>query len=323
MKIKVLTSQHEDMFFRVVIQAVDPLSKEHLDLVSNPIRVVSKPGQLLKRRKVKAKKTTPQEQYNNNNNSAIPSNSLVSSLLAQATANGTLSNTTGSSPVHSPISTPSYSPQCCNQEQQQNKRPLDVPAHDDVNLAHTMSRLEEQQLLLQQIKRQYSPHHQHQQQYPPLHSSSSDEFEYLFQKLMDSYNNLPMEDRTYKIRKVLGSSSPFAVQNISQFADIISSEINPQLPIQQMQQQQQLNMNNTNNQHHLHHQQPQHLQNNHQLVRSLPNQSCCDQDAPSFHSLGPAKSEFDGLDPVYPDLFNVGDIFGNSDYTLQVPLEMY
>jgi len=42
LRIKVLTSQHEDMLFRVVITAVDSIGKETLQLLTEPIKVVSK-----------------------------------------------------------------------------------------------------------------------------------------------------------------------------------------------------------------------------------------------------------------------------------------
>jgi len=59
-RIKVLTSQLEDMFFRVVIKLVDPRTrKEYPQLVclSHPIRVVSKPDQVKK--KIKKRKRAP------------------------------------------------------------------------------------------------------------------------------------------------------------------------------------------------------------------------------------------------------------------------
>jgi len=51
-KIKVLTSQHEDMFFRVQLRVVDQLTKEEfpsLVALSAPIKVISKPDQIQKK----------------------------------------------------------------------------------------------------------------------------------------------------------------------------------------------------------------------------------------------------------------------------------
>lgn len=59
-RIKVLTSQLEDMFFRVVVKLVDPRTKKeypHLVCLSHPIRVVSKPDQVKK--KIKKRKRAP------------------------------------------------------------------------------------------------------------------------------------------------------------------------------------------------------------------------------------------------------------------------
>jgi hypothetical protein len=52
LRIKVLTSQHEDMFFKVKIQGQEPVSKQdvpNLKVITAPIKVISKPEQLKKR----------------------------------------------------------------------------------------------------------------------------------------------------------------------------------------------------------------------------------------------------------------------------------
>jgi hypothetical protein len=52
LRIKVLTSQHEDMFFKVKIQGQDPVTKQdvpNLKVITAPIKVISKPEQLKKR----------------------------------------------------------------------------------------------------------------------------------------------------------------------------------------------------------------------------------------------------------------------------------
>lgn len=52
LRIKVLTSQHEDMFFKVLIQGQDPVTQQdipNLRVVTAPIKVISKPEQLKKR----------------------------------------------------------------------------------------------------------------------------------------------------------------------------------------------------------------------------------------------------------------------------------
>lgn len=52
LRIKVLTSQHEDMFFKVSIQGHDPVSKQEIPnllVITSPIKVISKPEQLKKR----------------------------------------------------------------------------------------------------------------------------------------------------------------------------------------------------------------------------------------------------------------------------------
>lgn len=52
LRIKVLTSQHEDMFFKVAIQGQDPITKQEIPnmrVLTAPIKVISKPEQLKKR----------------------------------------------------------------------------------------------------------------------------------------------------------------------------------------------------------------------------------------------------------------------------------
>ncbi|EGC29651.1 hypothetical protein DICPUDRAFT_42559, partial [Dictyostelium purpureum] len=52
LRIKVLTSQHEDMFFRVKIEGQDPITKEPIGglyALTTSIKVISKPEQLKKK----------------------------------------------------------------------------------------------------------------------------------------------------------------------------------------------------------------------------------------------------------------------------------
>jgi hypothetical protein len=62
LKIKVLTSQHEDMFFRAKIVALDPLTGREFTpsiiAYSEPIKVISKPEQLKKRKPTKKRTLT-------------------------------------------------------------------------------------------------------------------------------------------------------------------------------------------------------------------------------------------------------------------------
>jgi len=55
LRIKVLTSQHEDMLFRVKLSAVDPISGTTFGVISQPIKVISKLTQL------KGKSANPKE----------------------------------------------------------------------------------------------------------------------------------------------------------------------------------------------------------------------------------------------------------------------
>jgi len=62
-KVKVLTSQHEDMLFRIRIQAVNLITKEVLEVISYPIKVVSKLKLLCtKKRKISTRKLSSCEE---------------------------------------------------------------------------------------------------------------------------------------------------------------------------------------------------------------------------------------------------------------------
>jgi len=56
LRIQVLSSQHEDSFFRIKVIALDPVTGREFDppinVVSNPIKVISKPGQQKQKRKL-------------------------------------------------------------------------------------------------------------------------------------------------------------------------------------------------------------------------------------------------------------------------------
>lgn len=60
LRIKVLTSQHEDMLFKVKIQGQNPMTKEDipgLSVITSPIKVISKPEQLKKKNKESKKRS--------------------------------------------------------------------------------------------------------------------------------------------------------------------------------------------------------------------------------------------------------------------------
>lgn len=61
MRIKVLTSQHEDMLFKIRVQGYNPLTKEEIPgmhIISAPIKVISKPEQIKKRQPSKKRTLT-------------------------------------------------------------------------------------------------------------------------------------------------------------------------------------------------------------------------------------------------------------------------
>jgi len=64
-KIKVLTSQHEDMLFRVRISGIDPMNQIPFEVYSHPIKVISKLTQLKKKDDISASPATSSKKRGN------------------------------------------------------------------------------------------------------------------------------------------------------------------------------------------------------------------------------------------------------------------
>jgi len=131
-RLKVLTSQHEDMFFRVKIRALQPVTQQEfnppLEVISLPIKVVSKPEQLKGRRKTAT---------NSSSSGSVPTSALSSNT-------GSSSSTTISSSTTVETSSP---PSRTNRGGSKKRSLTDM-------LVETVNRLEKQQQVHQKLLEQ-------------------------------------------------------------------------------------------------------------------------------------------------------------------------
>jgi len=191
LRIKVLTSQHEDMFFRVLIQGLDPISRQpitNLRVFTEPIKVISKPEQIKKRlaedASVEPKRNT--NIANSVNGAATPSQLIV----RKRTTNDLLAESLGR----------------IEQQQQHHGKILE-------NL---------QQILELQTppKRRCTS--------PTLaknaEKEAENEFLSAFSSLLRAYNCLDPNQRPVAIRQLMRSVASCDLENFSEMIDMISAE---------------------------------------------------------------------------------------------------
>lgn len=185
LRIKVLTSQHEDMFFRVLIQGLDPITRApiaNLRLYTEPIKVISKPEQIKKR------------------------------ISEETQISDTKTPRTISNPANTPALTPrKRSPNDSlmesmgriEQQQQQHGKML------------------EQILELQQ---QASPAKRACTSPPPKCLEIDCDFASAFNGLLRSYSALDRDHRAIAVRQLMRSVNPTDLENLSEMIDMFSAE---------------------------------------------------------------------------------------------------
>eukprot|EP01103_Thecamoeba_quadrilineata_P005312 TRINITY_DN15128_c0_g1_i1.p1 TRINITY_DN15128_c0_g1~~TRINITY_DN15128_c0_g1_i1.p1 ORF type:complete len:428 (-),score=94.10 TRINITY_DN15128_c0_g1_i1:33-1316(-) len=235
LRIKVLTSQHENSFFRVKIFLLDPNTGMpfHPSLVvfSEPVKVISKPEQ------VKKKAPAPAASSSTNANNSKKRN--VNDLLLE-----TISRIEEQQREH----------------QQMIQKLLRVNENSKVSLHH--QQMQGQQMI--QLNGQIQPSQSY-QQYPmqyglpmdnmkqtyaepfltgtvcatpsppppatdysmpivPSAGLEESEFDSSFRHFFKVYNNLPAEEKPIKIRKLIRNSSQRDTEKISEFLDLFMTE---------------------------------------------------------------------------------------------------
>jgi hypothetical protein len=197
LRIKVLSSQLEDMFFRVRFRTIDSMTKEVVDrfsVLTDPIKVISKPDQLKK--KTKSKKRP------------LPSatKSLSSSTSAPSVATATVDPALVQALVR------------IEQQQAEQQKLLELLTKK----THKAKKLTVHSTPSQQQPTS-APAETNPSPTSPLVKEKED-FDTLFTSFMSIYNSLGSEDRPAKIRKLVRTLPTREVEKLSELLDMFWAE---------------------------------------------------------------------------------------------------
>jgi len=188
-RLKVLSSQHEDMFFRVKFVALDPITKQEvapsLVVLSAPIKVISKPEQLKKRRP--SKKRTLNDALIESLNRIERRQNEHQRLIDKLT-DGEFDD--GSSPA--PVAYPTQYPPT-QQAQQQPPIPQQQSSNDSNDSSDTNT------------------------------ENAPVDFESALGNLLQKYTSLPEQERPKKIQKLLHRAN-ISRENLSEMNDLFQAE---------------------------------------------------------------------------------------------------
>eukprot|EP01114_Cavostelium_apophysatum_P018343 TRINITY_DN5662_c0_g1_i1.p1 TRINITY_DN5662_c0_g1~~TRINITY_DN5662_c0_g1_i1.p1 ORF type:complete len:398 (+),score=101.61 TRINITY_DN5662_c0_g1_i1:86-1279(+) len=203
-RIKVLTSQLEDMLFRVRIAATHPQTKkriDHLTVVSEPIRVVSKPEQV--KRKIQQQqnpgvvpvKKAPQPQQPKRDHDEI-----LSAALARIEATCQ--------------SQQQLMAQICNNTETTQSTVMELLSLQQFAFTNAVSsasgttkeKEKENEKKRKQMEKSESP------------------FEIAFKKFMGAYNGIETEDRPGKVRRAINQTSARDTESLSELLNSIQTE---------------------------------------------------------------------------------------------------
>jgi len=187
-RIKVLTSQHEDMFFRAKIVALDPKTGREFNpsifCYSDPIKVISKPEQIKKKKPNKKRTLTDMlvETVTRIERQQTDQQKLIEKLLTQ----------------HQAAANASF-------QFQSQERVKPLSSGNEMNF--TWEAIPSQQ----PVNKEPSP-------------DSVNDFESSFATFIASYNALSQEEKPEKIRKIIRTSSTRDTERLSEMIDLFTSE---------------------------------------------------------------------------------------------------
>jgi len=187
-RIKVLTSQHEDMFFRAKIVALDPKTGREFNpsvfCYSEPIKVISKPEQIKKKKPNKKRTLTDMlvETVTRIERQQTDQQKLIEKLLSQ----------------HQAAANASF-------QFQSQERVKPILSGNEMNF--TWEAIPSQQ----PAPKEPSPDSVH-------------DFESSFAAFIASYNALSQEEKPEKIRKIIRTSSTRDTERLSEMIDLFTSE---------------------------------------------------------------------------------------------------
>eukprot|EP01133_Synstelium_polycarpum_P006792 gene6792-7896_t len=229
LRIKVLTSQHEDMFFKVKIEGFDPISKapiKNLYALTSPIKVISKPEQLKKKQPPKkrswndilmdsvAKIQIQQSEQQRLIEKLIDHNfkhSIVAQQILQSAAPNTTTTTTTSSNSSSASSSAANST---------STSPLSIGFALNGALTSASnggSGQNSNQNSLSSLNGGSSSNQQQQQHHKM-------EFEDAFKQMMSAYVQLDPRQRAEKVRRVFRNASSRDSETLSELLDLFITE---------------------------------------------------------------------------------------------------
>jgi len=212
LRIKVLTSQHEDMFFKVKIQGTDPVSKQeipNLKAITAPIKVISKPEQL-KKRQPSAPVPAPMPTVNLTNPPFAPTLTVLPPTANMTTVNNAATNNNSNN----------------NNSKKRTVNDLVVEA---------VTRIEKQQYdqanVLEKILQFIAmPKHENAngaswEYLPPLQKQRKDDsFEATFAQLLKSFVAIDPIHRAEKVRRVARTLSLPENEALTELVDMIMTE---------------------------------------------------------------------------------------------------
>jgi len=194
LRIKVLTSQHEDMLFRVRLSAMDPLTGQPFGIITQPIKVISKLTQL----KGKPGKEAPVNQMANNKKRTT--NDMIANTLSDLHRQLQEQNKYIHLIMHKLFS---ESPQQSRNPQDRDSEPL-----------HTLSNIITQQTLA------IGEPNDFQSDIQSDHSGQKPEFEDAFRNFISAFQNLQPEEKHNKLEGFLETVSN---DELSEILDVFES----------------------------------------------------------------------------------------------------
>jgi len=189
-KIKTLTSQHEDSFFKAKIVALDPRTGKEFNpslfCYSEPIKVISKPEQLKKRKTAKKRTLTDMlvETINRIERTQADQSRMITQLLEARYQQPVPAHHMPAPP--SPMASPTMG------------RTRDL-LWSDVNSAHKL----------------------HEEN---IHASSSVDFEAVFANFITTFQNLPPEEKPSKVRRLMRAASTQDAERLAELIDLFTAE---------------------------------------------------------------------------------------------------
>eukprot|EP00026_Physarum_polycephalum_P006242 Phypoly_transcript_06284.p1 GENE.Phypoly_transcript_06284~~Phypoly_transcript_06284.p1 ORF type:complete len:425 (+),score=94.06 Phypoly_transcript_06284:179-1453(+) len=202
LRIKVLTSQHEDMFFKVKIQGQDPVTKQdvpNLKVITAPIKVISKPEQLKKRQPAPI---------------PIPINNVATPSITAIPINGNISTT----------ATPNNKKRTVNDLVVEAVTRIEKQQYEQNNI------LERIMQFVAMPKQEGSLNPNSSWEFlPPLSKMprkdvDGDSFESCFAQLLKSFQAIDPNHRAEKVRRVARGLSLVENEALAEFVDMLMTE---------------------------------------------------------------------------------------------------